>query len=480
MTLASLARAGREPAVPCSLRLGGAELIIDAWLRVLPGQRYVGRGVWKGRAVLAKLLVGPRAAKAYARERAGARSIVEAGMPTAPLLDDGWQDGEGGWLLFAFLEQAESLWDAWRRHEAEPCLSPAQRDVLGEALTLVAQMHRQGIWQDDLHLDNLLRTDGRLHVIDGGGVHAERAGAPLSAERAAKNLAVFFAQLPAAVDDHIPRLLEPYRQANPVHALDAQALRAEVRRVRQWRLRDYLKKAGRDCSLFSVERGAQGLRAVRRVDLQRFGALLDDPDALMARAVRLYKDGNTATVACVPHDGQPLLLKRYNIKGLGHWLKRFWRPSRAWHSWIEGQRLGFLGIGTARPIAVRESRCCWLRGRAWLVTEFLEGHDAIAAFEPYLDNAPPEKQLNALEQLFAALVRERISHGDLKGHNLMWTGEHWALIDLDAMRQHRSDTRFARAYARDRARFLRNWPRESALYRLLDARLPKDSLRPEA
>lgn len=76
--------------------------------------------------------------------------------------------------------------------------------------------------------------------------------------------------------------------------------------------------------------------------------------------------------------------------------------------------------------------------------------------------------------MFAALLRERISHGDFKGTNLLWDEglARWSLIDLDAMQQHRSARRFARAYTRDRARFLRNWPADSALHRLLDQRLP--------
>ena len=41
------------------------------------------------------------------------------------------------------------------------------------------------------------------------------------------------------------------------------------------------------------------------------------------------------------------------------------------------------------------------------------------------------------------------------------------------MHQHAGPSGFARAYARDRARFLRNWPADSALHRLLDARLPR-------
>jgi hypothetical protein len=40
------------------------------------------------------------------------------------------------------------------------------------------------------------------------------------------------------------------------------------------------------------------------------------------------------------------------------------------------------------------------------------------------------------------------------------------------MQQHRSARSFARAYARDRARFLRNWPADSALHQLLNQRIP--------
>ena len=182
---------------------------------------------------------------------------------------------------------------------------------------------------------------------------------------------------------------------------------------------------------------------------------------------------SAATVARIELNGRSLVLKRYNIKNWLHGLKRFWRPSRAWHSWVEGHRLELLGIATPRPLAVVERRWCWLRGRAYLLTEYCGGPDLIARFAPYLESAPPESELAALDRLFAALIRERISHGDLKGHNLFWDEGRWSLIDLDAMRQHRRQASFARAYARDRARFLRNWPVDSPLHRVLDQRLPR-------
>ena len=71
MGLSELKNAGRTPALPISLTLadaaGPADLQLLSLLRVLPGQRYVGAGVWRGRPVLAKLLVGSMAARHFLR-----------------------------------------------------------------------------------------------------------------------------------------------------------------------------------------------------------------------------------------------------------------------------------------------------------------------------------------------------------------------------------------------------------------------------
>ena len=471
LKLGELAKAGRDPSLPMILGLPSGELLIESWLRVLPGQRYVGRALWNGRQVLAKLMVGGKAQRHHRREAAGAQLLADRQLPTPSLIAQGWQEGEGGWLLFDWLDSAESLWEAWRAVEAEPSLSDGQRDVLGEALELIARMHAQGLWQADLHLDNLLRADRQLYVVDGGGVKAETPGEPLSRERVLENLGVFFAQLPAEIEPFIEELLVHYLLANSEHALPLEALLKEVHKTRAWRLNDYLKKTVRDCSLFSARIGAFGAQVVRREKQAALQSVVDNPNAYIVRG-KLLKGGGSATVARIELDERALLIKRYNIKNPLHWLKRFWRPSRAWHSWVEGNRLDFLGIATPRLLAVIERRWLWMRGPAWLITELLRGEDIIARFQPYLDGCPPEQELVALDRLFAALIRERISHGDLKGHNLFWEHDRWSLIDLDAVQQHGSDASFARAYAKDRARFLRNWPTDSALYRLLDQRLP--------
>ena len=477
MRLSELKVAGRSPALPLSVTLadaaGSAELQLLSLLRVLPGQRYVGAGIWRGTPVLAKLLVGNNAARHFQRELEGVKLMAAQGLTTPQLLADGLKEGEGGWLLFEYLEGAESLGDAWAEVEALPPLADEQHLVLGEALTAVAQMHAKGLWQTDLHLDNLLRHNGRLYLIDGAGIKAETPGQNLSRQRVLENLGVFFAQLPKRLEPFIEELLVHYLLANGEHALPLEALQKQVDKVRAWRLKDYLDKAGRECTLFSVQRTLSGLRAIRRPEVEAMLPVLEQADALIDQG-HLYKTGGAASVARVEVDGRKLVLKRYNIKNTAHWFKRFWRPSRAWHSWIEAHRLTFLDIATPKPLAVLEQRVLGLRSRAYLVTEYADGPDLIECFKPYIDSGDaPQEQLQALVHLMQQLIRERISHGDMKGHNLFWQNGHWSLIDLDAMCQHATQLSFAAAYSRDRARMLRNWPSGSALHQRIDQLLPR-------
>ncbi|WP_028693474.1 lipopolysaccharide kinase InaA family protein [Pseudomonas cremoricolorata] len=477
MRLSELTQAGRSPSLPLNIRLedaaGPSDLLVHRLLRVLPGQRYVGAATWRGTPVLAKLLVGSNAARHFQRELEGARLLAAQGLKTPTLLADGLVDHEGGWLLFEFLDDAQSLGQAWQDVQHLTPLADAQQQVLGEALAAVAQMHAVGLWQDDLHLDNLLRQGGELYLIDGGGVKAETPGQPLSRQRVLENLGVFFAQLPKRLEPFLEELLVHYLLSNAEHALPLEALQKQIDKVRSWRLKDYLDKAGRDCTLFSVERSLSGLQAIRRNEVAALAPVLAQADALLDQG-HLYKTGGAASVARIEVGGRPLVLKRYNIKNTAHWFKRFWRPSRAWHSWIEGHRLECLGIATPRPLAVLEQRVLGLRSRAYLLTDYADGPDLTASFAPYVDSgAAPDEQVHALVQLMQQLIAARISHGDMKGHNLFWQDGQWSLIDLDAMCQHATQLSFASAYGRDRARLLRNWPSGSALHQRLDAALPR-------
>ncbi|PKO34137.1 MAG: hypothetical protein CVU34_08970 [Betaproteobacteria bacterium HGW-Betaproteobacteria-7] len=452
VVLQALRDGGRQPVLPFEIELpDGRWLTFAQLLRLLPGRRLAGLALWNGQNVFAKLFIGKDAVRHGERERAGLAALKSAALPTpdvyfaAPVAD-------GGYLVLSeYLDGAVAL-------DEQPLSADDPRPLL-PAMALLGRMHAAGVVHRDLHPGNFLRHGAHLLLIDGDGV---RSGALAAAQ--AINLALFLAQLTPDWDERRSELLQAY--ARPV---DTAALGSAVDAARQGRLRHFLAKTVRDCSQFAVSRDLRRFAVVLREEQDELRSLLADPDAAMAGG-RLLKDGGTCTVAAVRVAGRTLVVKRYNLKHWRHALSRAWRPSRAWHSWQAAHRLAFYGIATPRPLALIEERAGPLRGRAFLIAEHCPGINLLDDLDPARE---PEAELQqALCSLFRTLHQLRISHGDLKATNLLWHDGEIVLIDLDALVEHRSASTFARAWRRDRARLLRNWPAGSPLAQWLQQILP--------
>ncbi|KAB2920692.1 MAG: hypothetical protein F9K30_15950 [Dechloromonas sp.] len=452
IVLQALREAGRQPALPFEIALpNGGWLSFTHLLRLLPGRRLAGEAVWNGQKVFAKLFFGKDALRHGERERAGLAAVQAAALPT-PAVRFAAAIADGGYLVLSeFLDGALAL-DEGKLPADDP-------QILQPAMALLGRLHAAGLIHQDLHPGNFLRHGDRLLLIDGDGV---RSGASPAAQ--ADNLALFLAQLTPDWDVRQGVLLQAY--GRPV---DAAALALAVDAARQHRLRHFLAKTVRDCSQFAVDRDFRRLAVVLREEQAALQPLLADPDAAVA-AGRLLKDGGTCTVAAAEVAGRQLVIKRYNLKHWRHALSRAWRPSRAWHSWQAAHRLLFFGIATPLPLALIEERAGPLRGRAFLVAEHCPGDNLLETLDPAQEPLPAIGQ--ALLRLFSTLHRLKISHGDLKATNLLWHAGRIVLIDLDALVQHRSERSFRRAWQRDRARLLRNWPGESPLVQWLDHALP--------
>ena len=471
-TAQALRRAGRVPPLPFTVALAdGRALTVRRLLRLLPGKRIVGEAEFDGRRVLAKLFIAGGSARHMQRERDGLAALAAVDIPTPRLIHAGALAGDGHALLTDYLADAESLADEWAPYAQRPPGDAAALALLAPALAMLGRLHAHGLVQHDLHLGNFLRHRDELFVIDGDAVTAVRAGSPLTAAEATANLSLLIAQLPTGWDAQLPALIAAYRAGNPSFDPDPGRLRAEVVHRRAARLEDYLGKALRDCTLFQVRRDFRRFTAVARAEADALAPLVADPDRWLA-AGTVLKDGGTCTVARVDLDGRALVIKRYNLKHARHAMSRVWRPSRAWHSWLEGHRLRFIGVPTPAPLALIEARVGPLRGRAWLITEHCPGPNLVEHLAPHVASGPPAAEAAALRGLFATLHRERISHGDMKATNLLWQDGEVVVIDLDAMTRHRSAASHAHAWRRDRARLLRNWPAGSGLYHWLDDTLP--------
>lgn len=465
-----LRNSGREPPAPVEVVTDAGVLSVQRWLRILPGRRLVGMAELNGEQVLAKLFIADRARTHWQRELDGLTALQHADIASPALIASGELEHGAWFVCTAFLPEAQTLQQCWDQLPLRRAGQPEATALLGQALQEIAQLHARGLVQTDLHLGNFLLQGAQLYVIDGDAIQRVNDGQALTSRQAEDNLAIFFAQLNADWDELVELLLIDYLQVNPL-ALNPDRLAAEIRKVRAGRLDGWLGKALRDCTDFMVRRNWWRFVVTAREYATDLSALLDQPD-LPFDGVPTLKDGGSSSVTRTSEAGRELVIKRYNIKGLGHWLTRFWRPSRAWHSWLAAQRLRFLNIATPAPLAMIESRFGPLRRRAWLICEYCPGPNLLELFGTEGSSAPSVHQAEALLTLSRQLSEARLTHGDFKATNLLWHQEQVWLIDLDGMQAHRSDAAWQAAWRNDRARLIRNWPAHSPLAQWLDASLP--------
>ncbi len=445
---------GRSPSLPLTLTLSeGEPLELVRWLRVLPGKRYVAQGRWCGREVLAKLFVGPRANHKAQLELEGIRRLNQAAIATPALENHGHNDAVGGaWVLTEFLTGSTNLYAAAGLTVDESPETEEGPALAQQAQQLVAEMHRAGLVQQDLHPGNCLLRGGENWLVDAADViEASETSDCLD------NLGLFWAQLPEC---WWLELWAKYQQITQFTA-DYDTVCAAAWRWKAHRAQDLARKSVRDCSLFEVSTSWSRISAVWREESDTLQPLLRDLDGALAQST-LLKDGGSATVGLLNWHGRNLVIKRYNLKSLGHRLKRFWRPTRAWHSWQAGHRLRVLGIPTPRPVAMIEERFGPLRGRGYLLVEAVEGYDLLDACRQ-ADEGELMKMSEAISELMQRMARYRVSHGDFKATNLLWQ-DRLQLIDLDAVRWHDSDASWQAAFRKDQARLLRNWQAGSRPY----------------
>lgn len=446
---AHLRHAGRNVPTPFAIDLDDRRrLTVQRTLRILPGRRIAGLAALDGAPVFAKLFIDDAGAERYwQRERHGKSAMAARRIATPPVIAAGRLADGGHYLITEYLSAARPLTAADRPEH------------LAAAFEVLGRMHAGSLVHDDAHLGNFLLEGTVVQVIDGDAVREASSDRELG-----QNLALLLAQLPADVEAALhDRLLAAYRAGNPRTTIDAIQLSRQANDTRRRRLADYLRKCVRDCGRIRIERNRGAFIAMARDEADFLEPIVADPDRWLASGSPL-KQGNTATLALIEHEGRKLVIKRYNIKGPAHALSRCWRPSRAWHAWLAGHRLRFLGIATPRPLALIERRFGPLRGRAWLIVEHCAGRSLA-------ERPPTTAHLEPVLDLFARLSAARISHGDMKATNLLWDGERICLIDLDAMRQHGSAAHYRRAGRKDRERFLRNWPADPELTRALSAAL---------
>ncbi|MGH1372422.1 MAG: lipopolysaccharide kinase InaA family protein [Cellvibrionaceae bacterium] len=460
VTLELLAQAGREPELPLSITLPDGELVIEQWLRVLPAKRYVARARMGQNTRLVKLFVGPRAEKKAREEAAAIERLASKGIPTPLLIGVGATSGKGAWLFTEYFEGCETL--AVKAQLSVSAISNRQEipKAAYDAVQTLAILHNSDLIHQDIHPGNILFYREQCWIIDAADTSAAEG-----AQNKGENLGLFLAQL----HQHWwSSLVEGYNRI-AASSLDYGTVCAHAQRWQAKRAADLSEKSVRDCSLFRVQQSMGEFCAVWREESGWLAPILKDLDQALASST-ILKDGASATVGLIEVAGRKLVIKRYNIKSFWHGLKRFWRPTRAWISWQAGIRLRVLGIHTPKPLALKEERLGPFRRRGYLLVEANEGLDLLDLIQSDDGNNSEQggqsllpRVTQDIEQLLTIMSQHQISHGDFKATNLLWD-EQLCVIDLDSICWHKKQSSWQKAFAKDKARLLRNWKPNSQPY----------------
>ncbi len=435
--------------LPLALSADGDALDVGECLRLLPGKRVTLAGRWRKKKVVAKVFL-PAAVKEQAAELNGYAALSKAQIATPELLWSGTLDNGLPAVIYQKLEGIESLASGVRGDKREA--------FLAASFELLATMHRAGLWQADIHLDNFLLADGKLYVIDNASI--EQSGSALTADQAIGNMAAFIAQFPWR---ERAALLASPTLGLPLTA-DKQSARSRLtersREIWWQRANKYMKKIFRNCTDIAVDQQAGWFMAKRRdLDVQWAEQFRSAPDSLMVKG-QLIKDGNSATVVRSAIGERSVIIKRYNIKNTGHRLRRMLRETRASNAWRAAHLLQMAGIKTPEPLMLLEQRRGPLRGVSYLVTADAGGEEMLDAYQ---QREPTESELGDVKEIFRVMRELQLCHGDFKAKNFLVTDEGVQLIDLDVLHAVASKGRFSQCAQRDKERFLRNWYAQPAM-----------------
>ncbi|MDH5358583.1 MAG: hypothetical protein OEW63_08175 [Gammaproteobacteria bacterium] len=440
---------GKKITVPFTLQSANSDYSCINVLRLLPAKRLVLEANTGNQHVVIKLFSPDQKGKReLAKEKQGYKLAKGAGInvPEQLLTTDNMMGCLA--VIYTFVENAEPF-------SLDGVGSCADR--VAKIVNFLTNLHKKGIYQDDIHTDNILMVDDELYLIDLGSVVREQENGGLSQMSSLANLAKLVAQFTPIKQEAIIQAIPVYYQAREWAFNDKEYTHFLSLLDKAWqkRKRDYLSKCFRNCTMTTYEHSFWYEFAFRTEFLDRLSVdLVKNIELLMARG-EVVKSGNSATVVRVEIDGKQVIIKRYNIKNIWHSLRRCFRTSRAAVSWRNANLLEFIGLPTPKPLGFIENRVGWFRHTAYFINEYTEAEQLL---DVYQQRKPTEGELEQINSIFALLHKCQISHGDLKASNLLLdAGGNVSMIDLDAMQEHKRIKAFQRTFYKDKKRFLRNW-----------------------
>ena len=406
-------------------------------MRDIPGRRKVYAGKWNGIDVIAKIFEGRFSARRYVkRECSALKELLRRGIVTARPLFYGSCEGGKAALVIEKIGDGITAIDVFK----DITDTADRNDFMLAVFKQLAQQHNRGILQDDLHLGNFLVLGRKFYPIDAGRMrfikqHPEKSK---SLDQAA--VLISSIGLDEAID--IEKLLYEYARTRgwTFNQNDFDSFKKKLFFYRNKAVANWVKKCLRT-SKRNIRFKGKGFRGVfKRIFLEGISAdgFNTNIDRLMDTG-QILKRGNTCYVSRFNLIGSDIVVKRFNHKGFIHSLRNTIRRCRAKYCWIEANRLLVSGIATPAALGYFEKRRFGILWCSYYISQYIDG----PSFYELLRDSNISRDLKAkaigqAKWLLWQLKENMISHSDLKQSNILFDNNGAKIIDLEAIKAHKS------------------------------------------
>jgi len=413
-------------------------LTCTAILREIAGRRQVYAGQWNDKDVIIKIFSHKIRAKQHLKkEWLGLNLLRSRGLNCPEALFYGKTENKKRVLVTEKIADSSTALELFNAAKNKK----EKLDLLIAVAKELAEQHKKGVMQKDLHLGNFLLTGSKIFALDSAQMRFYAEEIPRG--KSISQLAMLGCYLSDDQTEATEKLCEWYaiERKWQFNGQDKALFQKQMVLHRKKSIKKELKKCLRTGKRCLRVKAGNYIAVVDKnfCDEKKLLDLIKQIDTLM-NAGRILKNGNTCYVSCTSWNNKDIVIKRYNHKGLVHSLRHTVKGSRAKRCWLNGHRLLMLGTATPKPLAYIEQRKGLLVWKSYFVTEYVQGQRLCDFLR---DKTVAEKQHSKIMQQIRAMLdnlgKYRIIHGDLKHSNILITDNGPVLTDLDGMHIHRFD-----------------------------------------
>ena len=368
----------------------------------------------------------------YLKELAGVFHLNEAGISTPKIYSFGISSNEY-FIIFQKINDSLTIEQFLSSNEN----FSSKQAVIKQVLALNRKMYEKNIIQLDNYFKNYLYANGEIYLIDGGLV------------RRIKFFKFFrkflnFSLISSKIDPEYSKKTMAYKNKF-FEYLHKKCVGFYLYKA----ISNFQKKTLRTSSQFE-KKSSLNYSIFKQKDFNFDFKKIDD----FLLNAEIIKNGNTCTV----FRNQDLIIKRYNVKNIWHFIKMQFTKPRGKNSWQVSNTFQLYNLPCPKPFFYFEKRFLFLRLTSYFAMERIDGESIVSYQESLRDKLHIEKLKKNIFKLFNIFNHYKFIHGDLKKTNILVDNKmQIRMIDFDKSFFSMSQSIYNYKIKKQIARFLSNW-----------------------